>query len=123
MGKNLFFKGMLYGAIAGGTLSLLDKQTRQIMKRNVKKGYDQVSYVVTHPREITENVKDAAEKIRNTIEQVSEDISYITEKVDDLRELTPQVRGIVKETKSAFSSHEDSELLDDLLKEVEVEKE
>ncbi|MFB3161980.1 YtxH domain-containing protein [Neobacillus sp. 179-C4.2 HS] len=123
MGKNLFFKGIIYGALAGGALSLLDKKTRQDMKVNVKKAYEQVSYVVRHPGEITENVKETAEKLRNTIEQVSEDISYITEKVDELRELTPQVKEVIKETKSTFSKHEDSAIVDDLLKEIVVEEE
>jgi methyl-accepting chemotaxis protein len=123
MGKNLFFKGIIYGALAGGALSLLDKKTRQDMKVNVKKAYEQVSYVVRHPGEITENVRGTAEKLRNTIEQVSEDISYITEKVDELRELTPQVKEVIKETKSTFSKHEDSAIVDDLLKEIVVEEE
>jgi methyl-accepting chemotaxis protein len=123
MGKNLFLKGLLYGALTGGALSLLDKKTRQEMKVNVKKAYEQVSYVVRHPGEISENVKETAEKIRNSIEQVSEDISYITGKVDELRELTPQIKEVVKETKSTFSKHEDSTLIVDLLKEVDVEEE
>ncbi|MEH7009369.1 YtxH domain-containing protein [Neobacillus niacini] len=123
MGKNLFLKGMFYGALAGGALSLLDKKTRQDMKVNVKRAYEQVSYVVRHPGEITENVKETAEKIRNTIEQVSEDISYITGKVDELRELTPQVKEMVKETKNTFSHQEDSARVEDLLKEVVVEEE
>jgi gas vesicle protein len=122
MRKNLFLKGIFYGALAGGALSLLDKKTRQDMKVNVKKAYEQVSYVARHPGEITENVKETAEKIRNTIEQVSEDISYITGKVDELRELTPQVKEVIKETKSTFSKHEDSALVEDLLKEVVVEE-
>ncbi|WP_045524413.1 YtxH domain-containing protein [Neobacillus niacini] len=123
MGKNLFLKGIFYGALAGGALSLLDKKTRQDMKVNVKRAYEQVNYVVRHPREITENVKETAEKIRNTIEQVSEDISYITGKVDELRELTPQVKEMVKETKNTFSHQEDSARVEDLLKEVVVEEE
>ncbi|MDR7077151.1 gas vesicle protein [Neobacillus niacini] len=122
MVRNLFLKGIVYGAIAGGALSLLDKQTRQAMKVNVKKAYCQVSYVVRHPGEITENVKETADKIRNTIEQVSEDISYITGKVDELRELTPQVKERVMETKSAFFDDTESDLMDDLLKEVKVEE-
>jgi gas vesicle protein len=121
--KNQFWKGMLYGAIAGSALSLLDKQTRQIMKGNVQKAYNQVSYVVRHPDEISAQVKETAEKIRNTVEQVSEDISYITGKVDELRELTPQVKGIVKETKETFSKTEETELIDDLIREKNPDQE
>jgi methyl-accepting chemotaxis protein len=123
MGKNLFLKGLFYGALAGGALSLFDKKTRQDMKMNVQKAYEQVSYVVRHPGEFTENVKETAEKIRNTVEQVSEDISYITGKVDELRELTPQVKEVVRETKSTFSNHDDSKIVEDLLKEVKVAEE
>lgn len=120
MSKNQFWKGMLYGAIAGGALSLFDKDTRQIMKKNVSKVYQQVSYVVRHPGEISDQVKETAEKLRTTFEQVSEDISYITGKVDELRELTPQVKEIVKDTKDNFSQNDDDALYEDLLKEVEV---
>jgi gas vesicle protein len=121
MGKNLFLKGIIYGALAGGAISLLDKKTRQDMKVNVKKAYEQVSYVIAHPGEITGSIKETAEKIRNTIEKVNEDISFITEKVDELRELTPQVKERVKETRNAFSGPEDS-LEEDLLKVVVVEE-
>ncbi|OLS33655.1 YtxH domain-containing protein [Bacillus sp. MRMR6] len=121
--NNHFWKGMLYGAIAGGALSLLDKQTRQIMKENVQKAYNQVSYVVRHPDEITAQVKGTAEKIRDAVEQVSEDISYITGKVDELRELTPQVKGIVKETKETFSKAEGTDLIEDLMKEKNPDQE
>lgn len=120
MSGNKFWKGMLYGALAGGALSLFDKNTRQIMKKNVSKVYQQVSYVVQHPREISDQVKETAEKFRTTFEQVSEDISYITGKVDELRELTPQVKEIVKDTKGTFSKNDDDALYEDLLKEVEV---
>ncbi|MDF2856326.1 MAG: YtxH protein [Neobacillus sp.] len=115
-GKNQFWKGMLYGAIAGGAISLLDKPTREAMKENIQKAYKQVSYVVKHPGEISEQVKGTAEKIRNTVEQVSEDISYITGKVDEIRELTPQVKEIVKETKETFTKNDDDSFLEDLLK-------
>ncbi|WP_342429871.1 YtxH domain-containing protein [Neobacillus sp. FSL H8-0543] len=114
--KNQFWKGMLYGALAGGAISLLDKPTREAMKENIQNAYKQVSYAVKHPVEISEQVKGTAEKIRTTIEQVSEDITYITGKVDEIRELTPQVKEIVKETKDTFSKNNDDALLEDLLK-------
>lgn len=120
MSKNQFWKGMLYGAIAGGALSLFDKDTRHIMKKNVSKVYQQVSYIVRHPGEISDQVKETAEKLKTTFEQVSEDIYYITGKVDELRELTPQVKEIVKDTKDTFSKNDDDALYEDLLKEVEV---
>jgi gas vesicle protein len=104
--KNQFWKGMLLGAIAGGAISLLDKQTRQAMKENVQKAAN----IVKHPGEMTDMVKGTVAKLRTTMEQVSEDISFIVDKVDELRELTPQVSDMIKETKDTFTkSDEDDE--------------
>lgn len=122
MSKNQFWKGVIYGAIAGGALSLLDKDTRQTMKKNVSKVYQQVTYVIRHPGEISDQVRGTAEKIRTTFEQVSEDITFIAGKVDELRELTPQMKEIVKDTKETFSKSDEDDLYEDLLKEVEVDK-
>jgi gas vesicle protein len=106
--KNQFWKGMLLGALAGGAISLFDKQTRQIMKENVQKTSSKVTYILRHPGE-------TAGKIRSTFEQVSEDISYLVDKVEELRELTPQVKDIVKETKDSFSKSDEEELLKEVI--------
>ncbi|MFJ7724998.1 YtxH domain-containing protein [Neobacillus sp. NPDC097160] len=118
--KNQFWKGMLLGALAGGAISLLDKQTREAMKENVQKTSSKVAYIVRNPGEITDKVKGTAAKIKTAFEQVSEDISYITDKVEELKELTPQVTDILKETKETFSESDESELLEEVL--VEGEK-
>ncbi len=113
--NNQFWKGILLGAIAGGAISLLDKQTREVMKDNVQKATSKVVYIVRNPNEVTDKVKGTAAKIKNTFEQVSEDISYITDKVDELRELTPQVADLIKETKDTFSDNEVEDLLDEVV--------
>ncbi|NRD78119.1 YtxH domain-containing protein [Bacillus sp. BRMEA1] len=107
--KNQFWKGMLLGAIAGGAISLLDKQTREVMKEKVQKA----GHMLSHPGEISDKVKESAAKIRTTMEQVSEDISYIVDKVDELRELTPQVSDIIKETKDSFTKMDEDDLLEE----------
>jgi gas vesicle protein len=115
--KNQFWKGMLFGAIAGGVISLLDKETRQVMKENIQTVSRKASYIVRNPGEVTQKVKETAVKLKETVEQVGEDISYIVDKVDELRELTPQVTDILKETKGAFSKEEETQLVEDVLKE------
>lgn len=117
--KNQFWRGMLLGAIAGGAISLLDKQTREVMKENVQKTTTKVSYILRNPEEITDKVMETAEKLKTTVKLVSEDISYITDKVDELREITPQVTDILKETKDTFSKSDESLLLDEVLGEEE----
>lgn len=115
--KNQFWKGIFFGAVAGGIISLLDKETRQVMKGNIQTASRKVTYIVKNPCEITQKVKETAGKLKETVEQVGEDISYIVNKVDELRELTPQVTDILKETKGAFTKdEEEAQFLEEVLK-------
>jgi gas vesicle protein len=113
--KNHFWRGMLLGALAGGAISLLDKQTREVMKENVQKTTTKVTYIMKNPREITDKVKETAEKLKTTVKQVSEDISYITDKVEELREIIPHVTDILKETKETFSKSDEALLFEEVL--------
>ncbi|MCM2533903.1 YtxH domain-containing protein [Neobacillus pocheonensis] len=115
--KNQFWKGMLLGAIAGGTISLLDKHTRSVMRENLQNASSQVSHILRNPGEISKKVKRTAVKIKTTVEQVSEDINYIVGKVDELTELTPQVTDRLKETKNAFSESKETALLEEIIEE------
>jgi gas vesicle protein len=118
--KNQFWRGMLLGAIAGGAISLLDKQTRHAMKENVQKTTTKVTYIFRNPGEISEKVKETAENFKATVKQVSEDISYITDKVEELREITPQVADILKETKDTFSKNDEDLFLEEVIGEEKV---
>lgn len=97
-----FWKGVLIGAIAGGALSLLDKQTRDAVMTNCRKNSKRVTNLVNNPSVMAEKVKTTSEHVRQTVKQVSEDLTFIKEKVEELTEVTPKVCDIVKETKDVF---------------------
>ncbi|WP_026584659.1 YtxH domain-containing protein [Bacillus sp. J33] len=103
MGKSLFWKGVLYGAIAGGALSLLDKTTRETVTANVKKTSSDVGYYLKNPKEAVTQVQEVSNKVRTAIEQVSEDVAFITGTVEELKEMAPEVTEIVQNTKQAFA--------------------
>jgi methyl-accepting chemotaxis protein len=103
MGKTKLLQGMLLGALAGGALSLFDKETRRTVLETSRKTAGSAAYYIKNPSKAAESVKQTASSIRTTIEQVTEDVTFITEKVEELREVTPQVMDIVQETRSAFS--------------------
>lgn len=104
-----FWKGMFWGALAGGAVSLLDRETRLAMKENCRKVSANVAYIVKNPGKITDQVKDTALKFKTTVEEVSEDLSYIAGKVEELRETTPEVVKIVKETKDTFTKNDNND--------------
>ena len=109
MGKSLFLKGILYGAVAGGALSLLDKTTRETVGANCKKTTKKIAYYVKNPGEAISQIQDVTEKIQTTYEQVSSELSFIMEKVDELKESTTEVVELVEDTKEAFFDKDDHE--------------
>lgn len=102
MGKSLFWKGVFYGAIAGGALTMLDKNTRESAAAFCKKTASSTAYYVKHPNETYNNVKEFSAKVKMAAQQVSEDVAFITETVEELRDAAPQVTTLVENTKSAF---------------------
>lgn len=104
-GMNKFWKGIAWGAIAGGALSLLNKETRQAVTASCKTATGNISYVMKNPGKISDQVKTTANKLRMAVEDVTEDLTYIADKVEELRSVTPQVTDILKETKEAFTKN------------------
>lgn len=106
---NKLWTGMMVGAVAGGLISLLDRDTRQAVGEKCVKATKNISYVITHPKEIATNIKEKTKELTTTASQISEDISYIVRKIEEVRELTPEVTGLVRETKEVFSKGNNSE--------------
>lgn len=106
MSSSRFWKGVFLGAIAGGVLTLFDRQTRTAVAEHCRQTKDRITYYAKNPEEAARCVTESTRKIRATIEEVGEDISFITEKVEELRELTPQMVDVVKDTKDVLMDNE-----------------
>jgi gas vesicle protein len=107
---NKFWTGIIVGAVAGGLVSLMDRETRQAVNEKYGKVTKNISYAITHPKEIATNIKEKTYEIKTVASQMSEDISYIVRKIEEVRELTPEVTSMVKETKEAFMESTKKEL-------------
>lgn len=105
---NNFWKGVLIGAVAGGALSMLDKQTRNAVMTNYQKASKNVTYLVKNPSVIVDKVKTTSEQMRQTFEQVSEDIFFIKDRVEELSQVTPNFVDRVEEKRDAFSDNGDT---------------
>jgi gas vesicle protein len=108
---NKFWTGVILGAVAGGLVSLLDRDTRQAVSEKYGKVSKNISYVITHPKEVSTNIKEKTKELKETASQMSEDISYIIQKIEEVRDLTPEVTGLVKDTKEAFLKGKDKEVI------------
>ncbi|PAQ15583.1 hypothetical protein CD798_05795 [Bacillaceae bacterium SAOS 7] len=103
MGKVKFVAGVVIGAVIGGAISLTDRKTREEMNAWGK----HVCELVKNREQLMDSSKEIINLAKETYEQVNEDIGFIRDKVSSLTELTPQVKELVKETKTTFLSDEE----------------
>ncbi|MBA2872549.1 gas vesicle protein [Anoxybacillus calidus] len=91
--SNKLWKGIMIGAAIGAAMSLLDQETRKMLRAKNK-----LEYFLKDLVNMAENVNQHVHKCRQSLEQLSEDISFIAEKIKEINEKTPEVIGFVKET-------------------------
>ena len=103
MGKNKFGTFIVFGALVGAAVSMLDRSTREQTTKKMKDIMSGISYYSKNPDVLKIKVQEKKEKIQLVVEQLSDDASYVKEKVEELKLLTPQVKDLVVETKDAFS--------------------
>jgi len=110
MSKSKFWKGVLFGAIAGGSLSLFDRTTRMSVLESCQRTTGRITHFAKHPQETIDCVTRSTRKLRLTIEEVGEEVSFISEKINELREITPQVVETVKGAKAAFTDPDSDDI-------------
>lgn len=85
-GNNKLIKGILFGALAGAAITLLDRETREKTVVQVKGCGRTVWHYSKHPSELIENFSDQISVARQKIEEVTDDITFIVEKVNDIKQ-------------------------------------
>lgn len=84
--NNKLIKGILFGALAGAAISLLDRETREKTVVQVKDCGRTVWHYSKNPSELIESFSDKVAVARQKIDEVTEDIAFIVEKVNDIKE-------------------------------------
>ncbi|WP_112179922.1 MULTISPECIES: hypothetical protein [Paraliobacillus] len=67
MAKGLMYKGMLLGAIVGGSITLLDRTTRKEVITGLKKTKNKTFYYLNHPSVYMGNLRMQCESATNTL--------------------------------------------------------
>lgn len=107
MKKSKFSTFIILGAFLGGTVSLLDRTTREHVIGKSKKAVNTVQYYAQNKDMFKSKIEAEKEKYEIIIKRFSEDAAYIKEKVEDIKQLTPQVKELVTDTKEAFVESKD----------------
>lgn len=102
MKESLLVKGILFGAVAGAGISLLDRTTREDVKYRLNNLSLDIKYYAQNREDFKLKLQEKANKIQSVYNQFSSDAQYISGKVDELKTLSPQVKTLVTDTKEAF---------------------
>ncbi|MET1014394.1 MAG: YtxH domain-containing protein [Paenisporosarcina sp.] len=102
MRESMLVKGILFGAVAGAGISLLDRTTRQDVKYKLNNLTADIKYYSQNREDLKLKLQEKAEKIQSVYNQFSRDAQYLSGKVEELKTLSPQVKTLVTDTKDAF---------------------
>ncbi|WP_456272069.1 YtxH domain-containing protein [Bacillus sp. AK031] len=108
MGTKRFVKGLVYGALAGGFITLLNKETREDVMDSTKKGGEFIGRYARNPQLLVESSKEVYEKVRETAQQIGEDMEFINQKVEEIKEISPHVKELIEDTKETIHSSSES---------------
>ncbi|MBO8177932.1 MAG: YtxH domain-containing protein [Bacillus sp. (in: Bacteria)] len=86
-----FVKGVLWGALVGGVLTLLDEDTRKAVWSKTKDGYQGVQQFLKNPNEKIEKVMQVYNDYREQFEIIKNDVEQM---VNQLKEQTQPLKEV-----------------------------
>ncbi|WP_409297007.1 hypothetical protein V1498_03945 [Peribacillus sp. SCS-26] len=104
-GNSKLFRGLMFGALAGGAVAMLDRTTRQNFLDGTGRSYRGVKSFLSSPMEGLVRMGEFSSRLRSQIEEITDDINFISEKVDELKEVPLQVAEAVMDTKDVITHH------------------
>ena len=107
MSENKLVKGIIYGAIVGGTLTLLDRKTRDSVVNKTRYVRNEIRYYSNNRAELKNTIDSQITKWTSVYNQFAADATYLSQKVGEVKEMTPQVKTLITDTKDAFTHSKD----------------
>ena len=107
MGNSKFGTFIMVGALTGAVVSMFDRGTRKHIVKKSNNYVTKMKYYAQNPDVLKWKLEEKTDKYKSVYEQLSGDASYIKAQVEELKTLTPQVKGLVMDTKDAFVESKD----------------
>ncbi|MGM8363876.1 YtxH domain-containing protein [Virgibacillus sp. W0181] len=83
MGKRNLCTGLLIGAVVGGLVSLLNKDTRNYTKNKWDSTKTTASYYFSNPTEAVRNVKQSVDQLNSAVSQEAQNAINALEQVEN----------------------------------------
>jgi len=107
MSENKLGKGILYGALIGGAVTMLDRKTRDAVINKSRFVRNEIQYYSKNREELKTTIESQVSKWKAFYEQFASDATYLSQKVNEVKEITPQVKTLLTDTKDAFAQSKD----------------
>ncbi len=107
MGNSKFGTFIIVGALTGAVVSMFDRSTRKHIVKKSTNCITGMKFYTENPDVLKWKLEEKKEKYKSVFEQLSGDVSYIKAQVEEIKTLTPQVKGLVMDTKEAFVESKD----------------
>lgn len=107
MGNSKFGTFIIVGALTGAVVSMFDRGTRKHIVKKSNNYIMEMKYYAKNTDVLKWKLEEKKAKYKSVFEQLSGDASYIKAQVEELKSLTPQVKGLVMDTKEAFVESKD----------------
>ncbi|TQR19327.1 YtxH domain-containing protein [Psychrobacillus vulpis] len=102
MSESKLLKGIVYGALVGGALTMMDRKTRDSVASKTRYVGNQIQYYCKNRQELKTTIEEQVTKWKSLYDQFASDATYLSQKVNEVKEITPQVKTLLTETKDAF---------------------
>lgn len=102
MGRKKLAKGMFIGALVGGALSLIDRETRREVFAAGKKVGNKVLDVLSDPGKTLSGIKEKVEAVQKAYREINEDLRFFVEKAQEIKEASLETKELLEETKEVF---------------------
>ena len=107
MANSKFGKFIMVGALTGAIVSMFDRSTRKLIVKKSTNCITGMKFYANNPDILKWKLEEKKDKYKSVFEQLAGDASYIKAQVEELKILTPQVKGLVMDTKDAFVESKD----------------
>ncbi|MBM7553696.1 YtxH domain-containing protein [Thalassobacillus pellis] len=86
MENQKFWRGMLFGALAGGALSLLDRGTREYVWNGTKSCGQSAKNIANNPSQAIYTLRMRYSQLTNTLSEGAKDVLEVLDKVESMLE-------------------------------------
>ncbi|MDC3413462.1 hypothetical protein NC797_12110 [Aquibacillus sp. 3ASR75-11] len=104
MARQRFFKGMAIGAVVGGFVTLLDKDTRNDVWSDVKSAGKRSRFYVQHPSEVMNEVRDFYESSTFQLSSKANSVLAVLTQIQETLDKLSQLEANKGSVESVYSS-------------------